>query len=89
MPIYSNNEFVYNHHCLGGRISGRKEIMKELIKLHHKEFVKLMEMGYNINDDKLLFIIMEQNPYLFDIYYSDYKNLFVSYNQLQLDSCFF
>lgn len=75
---YSNNEFVYNHHCLGGGIfSGHKEIMKELIKLHHKEFVKLMEIGYNINDDKLLFIIMEQNPYLFDIYYSDYKNLFI------------
>ena len=75
---YSNNEFVYNHHCLGGGIfSGHKEIMMELIKLHHKEFVKLMEMGYNINDDKLLFIIMEQNPYLFDIYYSDYKSLFV------------
>ena len=75
---YSNNQFVYNHHCLGGGIfSGHKEIMKELIKLHHKEFMKLMEMGYNINDDKLLFIIMEQNPYLFDTYYSDYKNLFI------------
>ena len=75
---YKNNQFVYNHHCLGGGIfSGHKEIMKELIKLHHKEFVKLMEMGYNINDDKLLFIIMEQNPHLFDTYYSDYKNLFI------------
>ena len=51
--------------------------MMELVKLHHKEFVKLMEMGYNINDDKLLFIIMEQNPYLFDTYYSDYKSLLV------------
>ena len=71
---YSNNEFVYNHHCLGGGIfTGHKEIMKELIKLHHIEFVKLMEMGYNINDDKLLFMIMEQNPYLFDTYFSDYK----------------
>ena len=75
---YSNNQFVYNHHCLGGGIfSGHKEIMMELVKLHHKEFVKLMEMGYNINDDKLLFIIMEQNPYLFDTYYSDYKSLFI------------
>ena len=51
--------------------------MIELIKLHHLEFVKLTEMGYNINDDKLLFIIMEQNPNLFDTYYSDYKNLFI------------
>ena len=75
---HSNNQFVYNHHCLGGGIfSGHKEIMMELVKLHHKEFVKLMEMGYNINDDKLLFIIMEQNPYLFDTYYSDYKSLFI------------
>jgi hypothetical protein len=75
---YSNNQFVYNHHCLGGGIFlGHKEIMMELIKLHHLEFVKLTEMGYNINDDKLLFIIMEQNPYLFDTFFSDYKNLFI------------
>lgn len=75
---YSNNQFVYNHYCLGGGIfSGHKEIMMELIKLHHLEFVKLTEMGYNINDDKLLFIIMEKNPYLFDTFFSDYKNLFI------------
>jgi len=75
---YSNNQFVYNHYCLGGGIfSGHKEIMMELIKLHHSEFIKLTEMGYNINDDKLLFIIMDKNPYLFDTYYSDYKNLFI------------
>jgi hypothetical protein len=75
---YCNDKFIYNHHCLGGGIFvGYKEIMLELIKIHHKEFIKLMEMGYNINDDKLLFIIMEQNPYLFDTYYSDYKNLFI------------
>ena len=75
---YSDNQFVYNHYCLGGGLfSGHKEIMMEFIKLHHSEFVKLTDMGYNINDDKLLFIIMEQNPYLFDTYYSDYKNLFV------------
>jgi len=75
---YSNNQFVYNHHCLGGGIfSGHKEIMMELIKLHHLEFVKLTEMGYNINDDKLLFLIMEQNPYLFDTFFSDYQSLFI------------
>jgi hypothetical protein len=75
---YSNNQFVYNHYCLGGGIFfGHKEIMMELIKLHHKEFVRLTEMGYNINDDKLLFIIMEQNPYLFDTFFSDYKSLFI------------
>jgi hypothetical protein len=75
---YSNNQFVYNHYCLGGGIfSGHKEIMMELIKLHHSEFAKLTDMGYNINDDKLLFIIKEQYPYLFDTYFSDYKNLFI------------
>jgi len=75
---HSNNQFVYNHHCLGGGIfSGHKEIMMELIKLHHLEFIKLTEMGYNINDDKLLFLIMEQNPNLFDTFFSDYKNLFI------------
>jgi hypothetical protein len=75
---YSNNQFIYNHHCLGGGIfAGHKEIMMELIKLHHLEFIKLTEMGYNINDDKLLFLIMEQNPYLFDTFFSDYKNLFI------------
>jgi len=75
---YSNNQFVYNHYCLGGGIfSGHKEIMMELIKLHHKEFVRLTEIGYNINDDKLLFIIMEKNPYLFDTFFSDYKSLFI------------
>ena len=75
---YHANQFIYNHYCLGGGIFvGHKKIMLELIKLHHKEFVKLMEMGYNINDDKLLFIIMEQNPHLFDIYFSDYANLFI------------
>jgi hypothetical protein len=75
---YSNNQFIYNHYCLGGGIFyGSKEIMMELIKIHHSEFLKLTEMGYNINDDKLLFIIMEQYPYLFDTYYSDYKSLYI------------
>jgi hypothetical protein len=75
---YSNNQFIYNHYCLGGGVfMGHKEIMMELIKIHHSEFLKLTEMGYNINDDKLLFIIMEQYPYLFDTYYSDYKSLFI------------
>ena len=51
--------------------------MMELIKIHHSEFVKLMEMGYTINDDKLLYIIMEKNPYLFETYFSYYNNLFI------------
>jgi hypothetical protein len=75
---YTDNQIVYNHYFLGGGIfAGHKEIMKELIKIHHIEFVKLTEMGYNINDDRLLYIIMEQNPYLFDTYFSYYNNLFI------------
>jgi hypothetical protein len=75
---YTDNEIVGNHYYLGGGLfSGHKEIMKELIKIHHSEFVKLMEMGYTINDDKLLYIIMEKNPYLFDTYFSYYNNLFI------------
>jgi hypothetical protein len=75
---YTNNEIVCNHYYLGGGLfSGHKEIMMELIKIHHSEFVKLMEMGYTINDDKLLYIIMEKNPYLFETYFSYYNNLFI------------
>jgi len=75
---YTDNQIVGNHYFLGGGVfSGHKEIMKELIKIHHIEFVRLTEMGYNINDDKLLYIIMEQNPYLFDTYFSYYNNLFI------------
>jgi hypothetical protein len=75
---YTDNQIVYNHYCLGGGIfSGHKEIMMELIKIHHIEFVRLTEMGYNINDDKLLYIIMEKNPYLFETYFSYYNNLFI------------
>jgi hypothetical protein len=75
---YTDNEIVYNHYCLGGGIfAGHKEIMKELIKIHHIEFIRLTEMGYNINDDKLLYIIMEKNPYLFETYFSYYNNLFI------------
>jgi hypothetical protein len=75
---YTDNEIVCNHYYLGGGLfSGHKEIMMELIKIHHSEFVKLMEMGYTINDDKLLYIIMEKNPYLFDTYFSYYNNLFI------------
>lgn len=75
---YTDNQIVYNHYCLGGGIfSGHKEIIMELIKIHHIEFVRLTEMGYNINDDKLLYIIMEKNPYLFETYFSYYNNLFI------------
>ena len=72
------NGFLYNHYCLGGGIFvGYKTIMMELIKLHDEKFKELMNMGYNINDDKLLFTIMERYPYLFDTYFSGYKSMYV------------
>ena len=75
---YTDNQIVYDHYCLGGGIfAGHKKIMMELIKIHHIEFVRLTEMGYNINDDRLLYIIMEKNPYLFETYFSYYNNLFI------------
>lgn len=74
---YNKEVFLYNHYCLGGGIFvGHKTIMMELIKLHDEKFRELMEMGYNINDDKLLFTIMERYPYMFDIYLSGYKGLY-------------
>lgn len=74
---YTNGNFIYNHFCLGGGVFlGYKTVMKELIRLHDEKFKELMDMGYNINDDKLLFTIMERYPSLFDTYFSGYKNLY-------------
>ena len=49
--------------------------MLEFIKIHDIEFQKIMNMGYCINDDKLLFYIFEKNPHLFDYYCSSYSTL--------------
>lgn len=69
----NKNIFTYNHKCLGGGIyCGSMNSMLKLIELHDAEFIKLMNLGYNINDDKLLFIIFEKYPELFDIYFSSY-----------------
>ena len=71
-PFY----FKYNYKCCGGGVFvGHKYMMTELIRIHHEEFVRLMDAGYCINDDKLLFIIFEKYPRLFDMYVTGYKNL--------------
>ena len=71
-PFY----FKYNYKCCGGGVFvGHKYMMTELIRIHHEEFVRLMDAGYCINDDKLLFIIFEKYPRLFDMYVAGYKNL--------------
>lgn len=68
--------FVFNHKCCGGGVFlGHQKIMLELIKLHDREYRRLHQLGYNINDDKLLFILYELYPQMFDIYLSGYKSL--------------
>ena len=74
--IKDKTNFKFNHNCCGGGIFvGHKIVMLELIKLHDIEFQHLMKLGYCINDDKLLFLIFEKYPQLFDIYICGYKSL--------------
>lgn len=69
-------KFEYNYKCCGGGVFvGHKIIMLELIKLHDIEFQNLMRLGYCINDDKLLFLIFEKYPQMFDMYVSGYRCL--------------
>tara|TARA_B100000424_G_scaffold68200_2_gene50587 strand:+ start:13557 stop:15005 length:1449 start_codon:yes stop_codon:yes gene_type:complete len=70
------SELIFNHKALGGGFFvGHKEILKIFINLHDNEFNKLANMGYCINDDKLLFLMYEKYPSLFDVYCSGYANL--------------
>jgi len=70
---FKNNKFVYLHNALiGGTFIGNKHIIKIFIELHDKEFKKIMNMGYNINDDRLLYYMYLKYPELFDIFNSDY-----------------
>ena len=73
---FNKNQFKFNHLAMGGGVFiGHKEIMKEFIKLHNKEFELLLNSGYCINDDKLLFLLFEKYPYLFDTFFSGYEFL--------------
>jgi hypothetical protein len=75
---YHHEQFNYNHKALsGGFYIGKKDTMIELIKLHNYYFNLLMNYGYTINDDKLLFFIFESNPFLFKTYFTAYKNIIV------------
>lgn len=70
---FKHNKFIYLHNALiGGAFMGNKHILKIFIELHDKEFKKIMDMGYNINDDRLLYYMYLKYPELFDIYNSDY-----------------
>lgn len=75
----ARQRLTFNHKCLGGGIFiGHKSILPDYIKLHDKEFKKLMYDGFCINDDRLLFIIFLKYPELFDISFSGYKNMFIN-----------
>lgn len=54
--------------------------MLEFINIHNKEFDEMLEDGYMINDDRLLFFIYEKYPEMFDLYFSSYKNLVNKFN---------
>lgn len=70
------NTLNFNHKALGGGFFvGHKDILKIFIDLHDKEFNNLANLGYCINDDKLLFLMYEKYPSLFDVYCSGYANL--------------
>ena len=78
--IYDEEETPYgftkvNKALGGGFFVGHKEILKIFINLHDNEFNKLANMGYCINDDKLLFLMYEKYPSLFHVYCSGYSNL--------------
>ena len=73
---YKKGKFHYNHKCIGGGIfMGHKDIMVEFIKLHDEFFLKCMNMGYNMNDDKLLWLIFEKHPELFNLYFASYGHM--------------
>ena len=75
---FKSDKFIFNHEALGGGVFfGHKEIMKEFIKLHNIEFEKLLNDNYCINDDKLLFLLFEKYPYLFDVFFSGYSNIMI------------
>ena len=73
--------FVFNHKALGGGVfGGHKNTLLEFINIHNKEFDEMLEDGYMINDDRLLFFIYEKYPEMFDLYFSSYKNLVNKFN---------
>lgn len=79
---HTGNRFTYN--CLamtGGLFSGNIHALKELIKIHDFEFQKLIDFGYCVNDDKLLFLIFCKYSVLFDYYFTSYGCMAIKYNK--------
>lgn len=70
----NKSTFKFNHKAFGGGIFvGHKDIMIEYIELHNKLFLELLNDGHVINDDKLLFLMFERYPYIFDTFFSGYE----------------
>jgi hypothetical protein len=76
----SKTEFTFNHCAMGGGLfMGHKSIMKKLCYIHDIEFRKLVDIGHSVNDDKLLYLIFEQYPEMFDFYFSSYDHMRIKF----------
>lgn len=85
--LINSKTFKYNHKVLaGGFFIGNIDAMTELIKEHHNYFEKLLKYGFTINDDKLLFLIFESNPYLFKTYFSVYYEILNKINTIEISN---
>jgi len=72
----NENKFAWNHIAMGGGFfMGHKKAMLEYIKLHDIEFRNMMNFGHCVNDDRLVYLMFEKYPELFDFYFSSYSHL--------------
>lgn len=68
--------FKFNHNAMGGGIwGGHRTAILNLIEKHNRLFMLLLDAGYVINDDRLLFLLFEKYPEMFETYFSSYGNL--------------
>lgn len=68
--------FLFNHKAIaGGLLIGHKETIPELTSQHRQSFNKLLSLGHCINDDRLLFAMLEQNPQLFHSSVCGYRSV--------------
>ena len=75
-----NHSFAWNHNAMGGGFFvGHKKIMSEYIKLHDLEFRNMMNFGYCINDDRLIYLMFEKYPEIFDFYFSSYSHMILKF----------
>ncbi len=76
---YKNN-FTWNHCAMGGGFFvGHKKTMLEYIKLHDMEFKSMLEFGHCVNDDRLIYLMFEKYPEIFDFYFSSYGHMILKF----------